>query len=398
MKILFDRLFTLKHFTLFTIIVASFLIIGCNNPTKEEQEEPEPPLIVENIPAIDDGVSDFMAEYGVKGVSVAVTKHGKLVYAKGYGYANTETKTRVDTTTLFRIASLSKFITAAGIMKLIEEGKLSMDKKVFGPEAIFPEEYGSSNFPKYVRDIRVRDLLHHEIGGWSNSGSYDPAFSKPDFDAQKLIYWTMQNMGLENKPGTNYSYSNLGYMILGEIIEKVSGVNYEDYIREHILKPSGVSNMQISNDSQSSRQPDEAEYYTSSGSIGFKYSGVIRRLGSAGGWIASSIDILRVLTHVDGFDTVPDILNSETIELMSTPSSLPGSDYAGGFHINSNSKNWWHSGSLTGTSAWIVRTPSGYTWTILTNTSASGINTGLNKLIWPAVNDASTNWTDSDLF
>jgi CubicO group peptidase (beta-lactamase class C family) len=398
MKMSFDLLFTLKRFSLFTIIATSFLIIGCNNPTNEEPEKTKPPLVVENIPAIDDGVSAFMTEYGVKGVSVAVTKHGKLVYAKGYGYANSETKTRVDTTTLFRIASLSKFITAAGIMKLIEEGKLSMDMKVFGPEAIFPEEYGSSNFPKYVQDIRVRDLLHHEIGGWSNSGSYDPAFAKPAFDAEKLIYWTMKNMSLQHEPGTEYSYSNLGYMILGEIIEKVSGDNYEDYIREHILIPSGVSNMQISNDFSSSRQPNEAEYYTSNGPIGYEYSGVIRRLGSAGGWIASSIDLVRVLTHIDGFDSVPDILKSETVKLMSTPSSLPSSDYACGFHINSNSKNWWHSGSLTGTSTWIVRTPSGYTWTILTNTSASNITTGLNRLIWPAVNDASTNWTDSDLF
>lgn len=399
-------LYLLKYFFLCTFITASLLFNGCSsNPTNdsgslpeipEKPEEPTPPLIVEDIPSIDDGVSAFMAKYGVKGVALAVTKNGKLVYAKGYGHANSETETQADTTSPFRIASLSKFITAAGIMKLIEEGKLSMDMKVFGPEAIFKEEYGTSNFPKYVQDIRVRDLLHHELGGWSNSGSYDPAFAKSVYDAEKLIYWTMHNLSLENAPGTKYNYSNIGYMILGEIIEKISGTNYEDYIREHILVPSGVSNMKISHDSPSGRQPNEVQYYTSNGPIGFDTSGLIHRLGSAGGWIASPIDLVRILTHIDGFDSVPDILKSETVTLMSTPS--PNSDYASGFHINSNSKNWWHSGSLTGTAAWIVRTPSGYTWSILTNTSASGITTGLNNLIWSAVNNSSTNWTEGDLF
>ncbi|MFA5669057.1 MAG: serine hydrolase [Balneolaceae bacterium] len=379
-------------------------LTGFENPSTITISEPlsitavfeKEPITVEDIPAIDNEVASFMAKYGVKGVSLAVTKNGRLVYAKGYGYANVATNTRVDTTSLFRIASLSKFITATGIMKLIEDGKLTMEQKVFGPGAIFEDEYGTTNLPKYVDEIRVRDLLYHELGGWNNSGSIDPAFAKPAYNAMQVIYWTMRNYGLDKKPGTAYEYSNIGYMILGEIIEKISGEDYEDYIRENILVPSGVTNMKISNDSASGRQPNEVQYYSSSGPIGYDTNGVIRRLGSAGGWIASPIDLVRILTHIDGFDTVPDILKSETIKLLSTPS--PISDYASGFRINSNSKNWWHSGSLTGTAAWIVRTPRGYTWSILTNTSATGITTGLNSLIWPAVSSYSTNWTDGDLF
>ena len=353
------------------------------------------PVIVDDIPSIDNGVASFMRQYGVKGVSVAVTKNGRLVYAKGYGDANSATGTPVDTTSLFRIASLSKFITSAGIMKLIEEGKLSMDKKVFGPGAIFEDEYGTSNFPQYVQDISVRHLLHHELGGWSNSGSIDPAFAKPDYNAEELIDWVMYSRRLGDEPGTKYNYSNIGYMILGEIIEKISGKNYEDYIRENILLPSGVLNMQISHDTPSGRQENEVQYYGSSGPVRYDTDGKIRRLGSAGGWIASAIDLTRVLTHIDGFDTVPDILDRETIVLMARTS--PISDYASGWRM-SGSNNWWHSGSLTGTSTWILRTPDGYTWTILTNTSSSGITTGLNDLIWPAVRDGSTNWTDGDLF
>ncbi len=320
-----------------------------------------------------------------------------MVYAKGYGYAEVKTNSKVDTASLFRIASLSKFITAAGILKLIEGDKLTMETKVFGPGAVFESEYGSSNFLKYVQDIRVRDLLHHELGGWGSSGDLDdPAFMKYDLTAKEIIIWTLYNRKLEYKPGTKYIYSNIGYMVLGEVIEKISGQKYEDFIKENILNPSGVKNMQISDDLPFDRQPHEVQYYGTNGPVYYDVSGVIRRLGSAGGWIASPIDLLRVLTHVDGFNSVPDILSKESVNMLSKPS--PNSDYACGFHINSNSKNWWHSGSLTGTSTWIVRTPSGYTFSILTNVSRSNIFSGLNDLIWPAIVDATTDWTDGDFF
>ncbi len=392
-------------FGLFLITVSLLSLTACKddvtnyNPPEipEEQDDPPPPpVVIDDIEAIDNEVASFISTYDVKGVSIAVTKDGRLVYAKGYGYADLEAAAPVDTSSLFRIASLSKFITSAGIMKLMEEGHLDLEDKVFGPDAILEKDFGPTPYPKYIRDIRIRDLLHHEIGGWSNSGR-DPAFAREELNADELISWAIYDQRLTDEPGTAYKYSNLGYMVLGKVIEKLSGQDYEDYIRENILEPSGVEFMQIGEGSLAGRKENEVKYYTQPGMGAYENSGTIHRLGPAGGWIASAIDLTRILVHIDGFDTVPDILKPETVKTMTKPSPLSG--YAAGFQINSSSKNWWHSGGLNGTSTWIVRTPSGYTWAILTNTGGKdSIYTGLNNLIWSAVNNSETNWTEHDLF
>jgi len=186
--------------------------------------------------------------------------------------------------------------------------------------------------------------------------------------------------------------------VLGRVIEKISGQSYEDFIREHILEPVGVENMQMGEGDLEGRKPDEVRYYAPPGRNAYETLGTINRLDSAGGWIASPIDLMRILVHIDGFDTVPDILEPDTIELLSTPSAL--SNYAGGFRINSNSGNWWHSGSLNGNQAWIVRGSAGFNWVILTNTGSadSEFNNRVNDLIWPAVNNPGTEWSEGDLF
>src|SRR5699024_1209575 len=141
-------------------------------------------------------------------------KNGRLVYAKGYGYANKESFIKVDTTSLFRIASLSKTITAIGIMQLIEKGKLSMDDKVFGKGGILGTEYGTPPYPEYVEEIKLKHLLHHTTGGWGRNP--DPAFSHPKMNADQIISWVIDNRPLKNPPGTQYLYSNFGYIILGK--------------------------------------------------------------------------------------------------------------------------------------------------------------------------------------
>lgn len=390
-------------FIFFIILLAFITLNACkddtvsyNPPTDNDDENTPPPIEVDDIESIDSEFADFMEKYDIKGASVAVTKDGRLVYAKGYGFADVDSEAPVDTSSLFRIASLSKFITSAGVMKLMEEGYLDLDDKVFGADAILGDDYGSGPYPQYVEDITVNHLLHHEIGGWSNSGT-DPAFSRTDLNIDELITWAIDNQRISDKPGTKFNYSNLGYMILGKIIEKLSGQNYETYMRDNILKPSGVAHMQIGEGSLAGRKDNEVKYYTQPGLGAYENSGSIQRLGPAGGWIASAIDLTRILVHIDGFDTVPDILKPETVEIMTKPSPISG--YAAGLYINANSKNWWHSGGLNGTSTWIVRTPNGYTWSILTNTGGNdGIYTGLNNLIWSAVGDSETNWTEYDLF
>jgi CubicO group peptidase (beta-lactamase class C family) len=132
---------------------------------------------------IDTRVQSFMEHWKINGISVAVTKDEELVYAKGFGFADTERKEYVKPGHLFRIASVSKLITAAAIMKLYEEQLLDLDHHVFGPEGILDTSYYNGYRDKRYEDITVQHLLSH-TAGWSIT-SGDPMFNTL-YIAQKM--------------------------------------------------------------------------------------------------------------------------------------------------------------------------------------------------------------------
>lgn len=383
------------------ILVIALYAISCSDSTSTSPPLPDPPdppdPVEQTIPAIDNEINDFMTRFDVPGLSLAVTKNGRLVYARGYGFADEERAVKVDTSSLFRIASLSKYITSVGIMTLLEEGALSMDDKVFGQGAILGTDFGTQPYPEYIEDITIQDLLHHEAGGWGNS-SNDPTFAQPELTVNELISWAVDNRPLTNPPGTAFDYSNLGFQILGRVIEKLSGQHYNEFIQDNVFTPAGVTNMQIAGGTLEERVPNEVKYYGKSGYASpYGYADVFSRLNSAGGWIASAIDLMRIMVRTDGFSTVPDMLNASTIQVMTTPSDL--SVYACGLRVN-NSDNWWHGGGIAGTRTWMVRTYHGYNWAILMNTRSydSDFTKAIDRLIWPAVNNPGTDWPDVDLF
>ena len=126
---------------------------------------------------IDRSVNSFLKTWKVKGASVAVTKDEKLVYAKGFGTANDETGEEVKPGHLFRIASVSKLITAVAVMKLYEEGKLGLDDKVFGAQGILNDSIFLTYRDSRYEDITIRHLLNH-TAGWSRYAG-DPMFYFP---------------------------------------------------------------------------------------------------------------------------------------------------------------------------------------------------------------------------
>lgn len=192
----------------------------------------------------------------------------------------------------------------------------------------------------------------------------------------------------------------IGYQILGRIIEKVSGEDYVDYIQDHVLTPAGISHMQIGGTKLSEKKTNEVTYYGQSGQNPYGYAnGIISRLESAGGWIASATDLMRLMAHVDGFTNVPDILSPATIQIMSTPST--NSQYACGIQISSIAKNWFHGGSLSGTRTWMVRANNGFSWAILLNSRSTDAQFSIHldqRLVWPAINNSATPWPTVDLF
>ena len=346
-----------------------------------------------NVPSIDNVVTSFMQKYGVPGLSIGIARNGKLVFTKGYGLANQQTKERVHPRHLFRVASVSKPITAVAVMKLVQEGKLSLDRTVFGANGILGTQYGSQPYKTNVDKITVRHLLQHTAGGWNNRQN-DPMFQVSNLNQEQLISQVLDTRPLDNVPGMVHDYSNFGYCLLGRIIEKVSGKPYDQYLKESILGPLGISDMHIAGNTLAERKGNEVLYYQANFD---PYSMPISRMDAHGGWIASPQDLLRIATAVDGFTTRPDLLSSTSIQTMVQPSNT-SPNYALGWAVN-QFNNWWHDGSLPGTASILVRTSGGFCWAVVLNTrnNTSAFASDLDNMVWQAVNGTSS-WPAYDLF
>ena len=342
---------------------------------------------------MDNAVKTFMSTWSVPGMSIAVIHNDTLIYVKSYGKMSATDTNSIKNTSLFRLASVSKQITSVAIMKLLQDGKLTLDSKVFGTGGILGNDYPGTYLSQFT-DITIDQLLHHTTGNWPNDGS-DPMFEQTSLTQPQLIDWTFNNYPDRNKRG-QYYYSNFGYCILGRVIEKLSGKSYEQYCKDVVLTPSGISDMVIAGNTLAERKPGEVIYTGQSGEDPYNMN--VTRMDSHGGWLATATDLARFLAHVDGFPGVADMLTPATITTMTTPSS-GNPNYACGWAVN-NLNNWWHNGSLPGTITEIVRASNGFCWVMLCNTRSldSQMDADLDNLLWPAVRDTSTPWEDTDQF
>jgi CubicO group peptidase (beta-lactamase class C family) len=320
-------------------------------------------------------------------MTMSIVKDGKLVYAHGFGYSDIETKQPVLPGQLFRIASVSKLITAVAIMKLVEHKSISLDSKVFGPNGIIKDPIFNSVKDPRLYKITIRHLLAH-AGGWSLHYG-DMAFNSllvlelngetgaATMDSYNRFIATRK---LHFDPGTRSSYSNMGYMFLREVIESVTGQPYEEYVRNEVLKPIGITDMHIGRSYLSDRRFNEVKYYESgdqqlvscfdgSGRMVPKaYGGnPIELLGPAGGWIASSMELAKLMVSVDGFSNVPDILPQSLISQMVENKFFRGPL---GWKVVKDNGDWIRTGSMAGTSALVKRQSNGFSWVVIINSSS----------------------------
>ncbi len=366
------------------------------NPTDTTHSGPptNPAVVQKDIPSIDNAIKKMMSDNNVPGLSLAITKGEKLVYVKSYGQMSITDTTSIKNTSLFRIASCSKQFTSVGIMKLIEAGKLTMDTKVFGTGSIFGSDYPSTQLAA-LSDITIDELLHHTTGNWPNDGT-DPMFLNPAYTQTQLINWTLDNYSATGKRGIYY-YSNFGYCLLGRVIEKISGKTYTQFIQDSVLTPCGIKDMVIGGNTLADRKANEVLYYGQSGDAD-PYGMNVARMDSHGGWLATAADMALFLVRVDGFSTKADILKAATEKTMYTGSTgNPG--YACGWAVNSLN-NYWHNGSLPGTTTEQARLANGFNWVILTNTRtySDALNEAVDAVLYPALNDNTTPWQDIDQF
>ena len=199
-----------------------------------------------------------------------MTHRGKTVFARGYGYADVASGDPVRPESLFRIASISKPVTAVAILQLVEAGKLKLEDKWLNILDYSKEiEALGEVFDVRLRDITIGQLLEHR-GGWDRGKSFDAMFQSVRFAKQQgveppaaaaTVIEAMLSVRLDFDPGERYAYSNLGYCILGRVIEKLSGKGYEEYVRQNVLAPLGATTMRLGATRLAQRAEGEVRYY-----------------------------------------------------------------------------------------------------------------------------------------
>lgn len=319
-----------------TAIVLAFVGIISLGACSKESTPPNSPPNGDGLTKVDDLVYRYMSQNSVPGVTLAVSRNGKLVYTKAYGFSDRESGERMAVNTRSRISSISKTVTAIAIMKLVEEGKLALDDKIFGDGSVLGHDFGTQPYKTHITSLTVKHCLSHHVGGWGNA-SNDPTMRNPSMDATQLISDIINNVPLSNAPGTSYAYSNVGFMILGRVIEKISGKSYEQYVKDEILSPIGITTMEIGGNTLDERKTNETRYHGTG-----SYTGNFRRRDANGGWIGTATDLVRLFVRADGFTTVPDMLQSETIQTMTRP-PFSYKNYALGVMLNGST--WYHGGS-----------------------------------------------------
>ena len=357
------------------------------------------------LTAFDRAVVTLLEKWKIPGASLAVAKDGRLVLARGYGYSDKDRFRPVTPDLRFRMASLSKSLTATAIMKLVEDGRIDLDQPalpLLGPWAPAPHEITD---PRVYR-ITVRHLLVHR-GGWNREVSGDPSFDSRahlnDPDCRGVMHDELTRH-LDFDPGASFAYSNTGYCILGRIIEQVSGMRYADFVRRKVLAPAGVQDMILTRKAEF--RADEPVYYQTPGSTVSPYEGIaLDAIDSLAGWVARPTDYLRYFLALNGL-TGKSILKPQSVaQMFASPPSTPKPPpnwYGLGVRVQARSGglDLWHHGSMPGTQAEVVLSREGVAWVIAFNArpfDAAAFSDDIDATLWAAARSTTT-WPQGNLF
>ncbi|KAK3598821.1 hypothetical protein CHS0354_007425 [Potamilus streckersoni] len=358
-------------------------------------------LYPDHVTRFNEIILDFMQEQGIPGAALTLSLHGKVVYRQGYGISGPGE--RVMSASLFRVASISKVLTAIGIMKLVEDGRLTLDSYVFGPKGLLPE-YRVQQRNKNIQKVTVRHLLQHS-GGWDREISGDAVFYKLDerlftgklkslepTSSEALVHFMMRKK-LDFVPGKRHAYSNFGYLVLGLVIEQVTGMHYHEYI-SCILQKFSISGLKIGFATKEFFHFQEVEYFNNrdpqvlpsvlphQGLVQPQYgSFFMETTGSYGGWVASAGDLVKILDSLNHSLSGPYILNADSVAAMlERPAYELGDTWYGlGLDTEDGGQTYGHTGAMEGTSTTLYSFQNGFTWAFLLNSWSKDMD--LNGLI-----------------
>jgi CubicO group peptidase (beta-lactamase class C family) len=363
-------------------------------------------MLPSHLKLINDAIGGYLDTNQVPGMSVAISRQGELVYAKGFGQADQAEGEWVHPHHRFRIASVSKPITAAAILKLRDHCGLELGSTVFGANGLLGNTYGTPPYSAREVSITVTQMLQH-TAGWSKDGIWQVGGANP----ADAIDWQLDDAAGEPAfaPGVRYDYMNIGFVVAARIIAKLGGKTYERFVQDEILAPSCVTQMEIGGEDLADRKPFEVVYYENSTENFDPYDLSPSRMDGNGGWIARPIDLLLFQRRIDGSPLQADILSAERITEMRTSPGVTdgnGNVISYGLGLGIGGGGWGHNGGMPGTLAQLEYRTDGFAFAVTGNlfpAVVAGRDTNLVTLkammndIIDALNAANA-WPNYDLF
>jgi D-alanyl-D-alanine carboxypeptidase len=320
---------------------------------------------------VDDLAQKEMREHALPGFALEVIKNGQPIKITGYGMANLEWNNPVTPDTAFEIGSMTKQFTAAGILLLAQDGKLSVDDKLSAH---------MSNTPAIWKDITLRHLMTHTSG--VRNYNRLAGFELTRHLTQAKFIEQLGVVPLDFEPGESWSYSNSGFSLLGYVIENVSGQNYWEFMRKRIFGP-------LKMDHTTSRDPSQIIPFRAKGYETDHSGHFINRdydltdIFAAGAIVSTIGDLAKWNASLDD----NKLLTPATEKLMWTPVKLNSGkihQYGFGWFLNPwhGHENIGHSGSTSGFSASLERFPQdGLAVIVLSNADESGVATKVAKAV-----------------
>jgi D-alanyl-D-alanine carboxypeptidase len=288
--------------------------------------------VVAHADRVDDLIKAEMKRQNVPGLSLVVLKDGKIIKTAGYGFANIKLQIPATPETVYKIASVSKQFIATGIMLLIQEGRLNLDD---------PISKHLEGTPATWKGITIWHLLTHTSGIVREAPGFDPFKIQSDADIIKSAY----PLPLRFAPGEKWEYGNTGYFALAEVIRKVSGQSWSEYLSEKVFRPSGMKTTHPTNTKES--VPNRALGYTDNDKLLNAHDWTALR--PSGAFLSTVLDLAKW----DAVLYTDKILSDSTRRQMWTPVKLnDGTSYPYGFGWQLGSFNGrrlvHHSGGMPG--------------------------------------------------
>ena len=280
--------------------------------------------------------------------SVAVMVDGQIVHTAAFGNRVAFAAEPTETTDRFRIASISKTITAITTLRLVDRGVLALDEPV---GAMLVEHLGLATFDPDVATITVRELLSHTAGFPQHEAMF---FSR---GATSCTDAAAKGLSVNVSSGNGFRYSNMSYCVLGILLEAVTGKTYERVVDEELLTPLGITGMRFT--STYELGPDEVSHHPTPN------RNFMETLGAAGAWNATPSDLVAIINSVDASTTGWKALSPETMAVLRyrVPRPTPPSGYGLGV-INYDADAWGHTGTIQNSHSMVLVQPDGVTWAV----------------------------------